>query len=378
MPWKEFMRDMFTGTDEKVERITFNLRRRLNLFKPAFIVTYRSYGTPNRLYLKGRVLANKNINSPDDHHTTWHNLLNMYKRFQTDPIPNAVLGVHFLDQHHTIVTDQDGYFVLNLAPETPLDLDDIWHKVEIELLESPVRFKEGEKSTAEVLVPPPDAEYGIISDIDDTIIETSATNLLKMSGKTFLNNARTRLPFPGVSAFYNSLLLGRNGKRNNPFFYVSSSPWNLYDMLVDFLDVQDIPAGPLLLRDFGISRNKPTMAGHMGHKLKEIENILLTFPHLDFILIGDSGQDDPKIYREVVKRHPTRILAIYIRDVKLTKRARIVEQISEELKGGQVEMLLVPDTVTAAEHAAKQGFIFTEAIPEIEENTEKDESAPNP
>ncbi len=39
-------------------------------------------------------------------------------------------------------------------------------------------------------------------------------------------------------------------------------------------------------------------------------------------------------------------------------------------------MLLVPDTVTAAEHAAKNGFIFTDAIPEIEVNTQKDESDP--
>ena len=149
------MRNMMTGTDEKVDRITFNLRRRLNLFKPVYIVAYRSYGTPTRLYLKGRVLANKNINSPEDHHTTWHNLVNMYKRFYTDEIPNAVLGVHYQDQHYTITSDEEGYFVLNLAPEIPLDLGDIWHHVEIELLESPVRFREGEKATAEVLVPPP-------------------------------------------------------------------------------------------------------------------------------------------------------------------------------------------------------------------------------
>jgi phosphatidate phosphatase APP1 len=378
MTWTDVMKRWMTGTDEKIDRTTFNLRRRLNLFKPVKIVTYRSYGTPNRLYLKGRVITDKGITSPEDHHTIWHNVVNMYKRFLTDEIPNARLGVHYQDQHYTITTDEEGYFVLNLAPETPLVLDDIWHPIMVELTSSPVNFKEGIQATAEVLVPPPDAEYGVISDIDDTIVETGATNLLKMSGRTFLHNARTRLPFAGVSAFYNSLVLGRNGKRNNPFFYVSSSPWNLYDMLVEYLDVQRIPAGPLLLRDFGLSRNKPTHSGHMGHKLKEIENILITYPHLDFILIGDSGQEDPTIYREVVRRHPTRIMAIYIRDVKLKRRARIVEQISEELKGGKVEMLLVPETVTAAEHAALNGFIFTEAIPEIEVNTLEDEKAATP
>jgi hypothetical protein len=62
-----------------------------------------------------------------------------------------------------------------------------------------------------------------------------------MSRNTFFHNAHSRLPFAGVSEFYKSLQLGRNGKRNNPFFYVSSSPWNLYDLLIDFLDLNDIP-----------------------------------------------------------------------------------------------------------------------------------------
>jgi phosphatidate phosphatase APP1 len=378
MVWRKPIWGLFSGRDEKMDRVTFNLRRRLKLIKPLQIITYRSYGTPERLYLKGRLIANKGITAPVEEHSSWRNLVNMYKRFQTDEIPGAQLGVHFKDQHHTITTDEGGYFVLNLAPEEPLELDHIWHPLEVELLSSPVNFKDGLKATAEVLVPPADAEYGIISDVDDTIIETSATNLLKMSGKTLLHNAHTRVPFAGVSAFYHALLLGRNGKRNNPFFYVSSSPWNLYDMLVDFLDVQQIPAGPLLLRDFGMSRNKPTPAGHMGHKLKEIENILLTYPQLDFILIGDSGQEDPKIYREVVRRYPSRILAIYIRDVKLKRRAQLVEKLSDELKDGPVEMLLVPETVTAAKHAVQKGFILLEAIPEIEKDTQKDQASATP
>ena len=116
----------------------------------------------------------------------------------------------------------------------------------------------------------------------------------------------------------------------------------------------------------------------MGHKFKEIENILITYPQLNFVLIGDSGQEDPVIYREVVKKYPTRILAIYIRDVQLPERAKIAVEISEELKKGKVEMLLVENTVTAAEHAANSGLIFSNALPAIEENKEKDKSPAAP
>lgn len=369
--WKKLFNDVSSDVEQKFDDLFFNLRRRLKLNDPLQIVTYRSYGTMNRLYIKGRVLEDKGIESATDKDTIVNNLVNMYHRFQSDEIPGASLKVCFQNQEHTVVTDEEGYFMLNLAPDTPIEWTDMWHEIDIELMEAPVPFTHGLKCTSEVLVPPLDAEYGIISDIDDTVVHTSATDVLAMSRKVFLHNARTRLPFAGVSEFYKALQLGRNGKRNNPFFYVSSSPWNMYDLLKDFLDLNEIPEGPLLLRDFGLQDNKFISSGHMGHKFKEIENILLTYPLLNFVLIGDSGQEDPKIYREVVKKYPGRILAIYIRDVQLAHREQIAMDISTELKD-HVDLVIVDNTVEAAEHAAKMGLIFSEAIPEIEIDKEQD------
>lgn len=369
--WKKIFNKTSNHIEEQFDTLFFNLRKRLKLNDPLQIVTYRSYGTINRLYIKGRVLEDKGIASATDKDTIFHNLVNMYNRFQSDEIPGACLKVNFQDQEHTVITDEEGYFMLNLAPETPIEWTDMWHEIEVELMEAPVPFQAGLKSISEVLVPPLDSEYGIISDIDDTIVHTSATDILAMSRKVFLHNARTRLPFAGVSEFYKALQLGRNGKRNNPFFYVSSSPWNMYDLLKDFLDLNQIPHGPLLLRDFGLQDNKFISTGHMGHKFKEIENILLTYPLLNFVLIGDSGQEDPKIYREVVKKYPGRVLAIYIRDVQLAEREKIAVDISVELKD-HVELVIVDNTVEAAEHAAKIGLIYSEAIPDIETDKEQD------
>ncbi|HEY0053758.1 MAG TPA: App1 family protein [Pedobacter sp.] len=373
MTWKKWFSDSIDIIDDKFDNLAFGLKSRLRLNDPIQIIPYRSYGTANRLYLKGRVLEDKGIAASGDKDTVLNNLVNMYKRFESDEIPNAVLNVTFQDQQHQMVTDEEGYFMINIEPSYPIVTENSWHQVEIELTDSPTKFVKGVKVTADVLVPPEDAEYGIISDIDDTIIETSATNTLAMSRTVFLHNAKTRLPFAGVSAFYKSLQLGRNGKRNNPFFYVSSSPWNMYDLLKEFMDLNEIPAGPLLLRDFGLKENKFfSNGGHMGHKFKEIENILLTYPKLNFVLIGDSGQEDPKIYREVVKQYPGRILAIYIRDVQLPDREQIAIQIKEELSKDKVDMLILDNTVEAAEHAAKLGLIYTETIPEIETEKELD------
>lgn len=358
--------------DDKLDGLVFDFRNRFGLFAPLQIVTYRSYGTPERLYVKGRVLADKGITGAEENQTVWHNLWNMYKRFDSDEIPNAVMEVHFDGKVQEIVTDEEGYFTLNLQPQQPLVLKDIWHLVDIKIKSAPVTFSGEIKAQAEVLVPPPDAEYGIISDIDDTIVMTGATSMLATARNVFFNNARTRLPFAGVSAFYKALQLGRNGKRNNPFFYVSSSPWNTYDLLHDFLDLNEIPAGPILLRDLGLDADKFIKSDHLSHKFKEIENLLITYPQLNFVLVGDSGQQDPVIYEEVVKKYPGRILAIYIRDVKVPERSEIVVKISEGLKDYKVEMLLVENTVNAAEHAAKTGLIFSQEIPEVKTDKAQD------
>ena len=358
--------------DDRFDDLVNGVKARLNLHDPLQIVPYRSYGAANRLYVKGRVLEDKGIGKVTDKDTILNNLVNMYKRFESDEVPGAEVRMSFEGKDLKVSTDQEGYFIINLVPTTPIIAEDLWHDVELELVSAPIPFGTNVKAGAEVLIPPPDAEYGIISDIDDTIIKTGATDILAMSRTVFLNSARTRLPFAGVSEFYKSLQLGRNGKRNNPFFYVSSSPWNMYDLLKDFLDLNTIPAGPLLLRDFGLQDNALISSGHMGHKFKEIEQILLTYPELKFVLVGDSGQEDPKIYREVVKKFPDRILAIYIRDVQLPEREKIAMDISADLSADKVEMVVVDNTVEAADHAAKTGLIFKEAIPAIEEDKAED------
>lgn len=371
---KKAAKIILTG-EEKIDNLTFRLKQKLGWLNPLHIVTYRSYGTPDRLYVKGRVLVDKGITQSEENDTLWENLLNMYRRFESDEIPGARIQLTLQGRQYEITTDNEGYFVLNLAPDTPLQLDDIWHTIEVNLLEAPVPIDEPVKANAYVLVPPPDAEYGIISDIDDTIVRTGATSLLETGRNVLLNNAHTRIPFHGVAEFYKKLQIGRNGKRNNPFFYVSSSPWNNYDLLYHFLELNDIPRGPLLLRDFGFDENKLGHSDHMSHKYKEIENILITYPALNFILIGDSGQQDAPIYREVVKNYPGRIMAIYIRDVAIEHRAKAVSTIADELKAnGEVELVLVKDTAAAAAHAASNGFIYTEQVKDVEDAAEVDKA----
>lgn len=368
---KKHFSSVLSKLDDEVDSWMIELRKHIGSDNPLQIVTYKSYGTPFRIYVKGRVLEDKGILESTGKDSIWNNLLSMYKRFDSNEVPGASLQITFNEKMHSVITDKEGYFTLEFKSDTAIQTDSMWLAVNVDLIDAPYSFSPGINSIANVLIPQSDAEYGIISDLDDTVIKTGATDLLAMSRNTLFHNAHSRLPFAGVTEFYKALQLGRNGKRNNPFFYVSSSPWNLYDLLEDFLDVNTIPEGPLLLRDYGLDQNTAD-SNHMNHKFKEISNILSAYPQLNFVLIGDSGQEDPKIYHEVVTQFPGRILAIYIRDVQLAEREKIAIDFSKELVNDKVEMIIVDNTVEAAEHAAKTGLIFTNAIPEIVTDKEKD------
>jgi phosphatidate phosphatase APP1 len=370
--WKQLFDKYIGYVEERFDDLTDDVKRRLRFYDPLQIVPYRSYGTPNRLYVKGRVLEDKVIGRYKDKDTVLDNLLNMYKRFESDEVPGAEIHVSFEEKENKVHTDEEGYFVLNLVPAQPVITEKLWHELDLVLVNAPIPFQKNISAKAQILIPPADAEYGIISDIDDTVIHTGALHHFAMARTVFLNNAKTRMPFAGVTEFYKALQLGRNGKRNNPFFYVSSSPWNMYDLLQDFLDLNEIPAGPLLLRDFGFREKLFGGSGHHGHKMKEIEQILVTYPELNFVLVGDSGQEDPVIYREVVRKFPGRILAIYIRDVQMADREKIAIDISKELGNKKVEMIIMDNTVEAADHAAKAGLIFREKIEDVKEDKAED------
>ncbi|WP_375416139.1 App1 family protein [uncultured Hymenobacter sp.] len=342
----------------------------LGWLRPLQILPYRSYGTASSFYIKGRLLADQGIATATATDSRWRNFRSMYRRFNSREVAGAELLVTLPDgQQYRTTTDEEGYFLLVLTPRAlPEPVAHLWYPVPLRLDSVPAPLRQptlAVTAAAHVLVPPATAEFGVISDIDDTILVTEATSLRRMLGNVLLRNAHSHRVLDGVADFYQALQKGRTGRPDNPFFYVSSSPWNLYDVLETFLEINNIPPGPLLLRDLGLGRPKtappPGITGsaaiHFGHKLHEIDDLLCAYPRLPFVLLGDSGQEDARIYREVVRRHPSRIRAIYIRDVQVAARAVLVGPVAAELRGEGVEMLLVPDYAAAARHAATLGLI---------------------
>lgn len=348
------------------------LGRKLGLIRSVMIMPYQGFGNGKELFFLGRVLKDRGISIPKLEDSQWRNFKRMYKRFMTWEIPEARVKASFNGITTSATTDEEGYFEFRIELSQPVRGDDRWQKIRLVLDNEVIKNQQPPVAYSYVFIPSDKVEFGVISDIDDTIVPTGATRVWEMLKTTFLGNAQTRVPFPGVAAFYQALSKGLVGRENNPFFYVSSSPWNLYDFLLELMNIHNLPQGPLMLRDIGLSREHFFAGSQTEHKLVQIERIFDIYPDIPFILIGDSGQHDADIYLQVIRDFPGRVKMVYIRDVDPSSHKK-VQKMAEEIRWLGVEMMLVSDTLEAARHAVSKGWILEEDIAHIGKEKEEDE-----
>jgi phosphatidate phosphatase APP1 len=340
---------------------------------PHEIVPYRGFGNASRILVHGRAVASTGVGPAGANDGLMTNLVNTLRRLDSDPLRHARVHVRVSGVEREIVADDEGFFRqwIDLPPSVPTP--EHWTIADLRLL-SPLRPAQPDvRAKGVIRVPRGDATFGVISDLDDTIIQSRVSNFLYAAKTALLDNARTRLPFAGVAAFYQALERGGDGTRSNPVFYVSSSPWNVHDMLVEFLTLQRIPDGPVLLRDWDFDLSALAASRLHQHKEPLIREILDLYPSLPFILIGDTSQRDPEIYREIVRQYPGRILAVYVRNIdpKPTRLASVQALAKEVLDAGS-SLLLADDTAAAARHAAERGWIASDSVREVDEEARAD------
>ena len=349
-----------------VRSIRLGIKSRLGLLGPLEIIDYDGYGSSERIRIAGRVVEAKSIAPARETDSVFGDMQNMYKRMTRMPIPGARITAGFMDELHEVKTNAQGFFEFVFRPG-PSPGNHLWQHLPLKLL-LPLPGGRPVETIGKALIPPSDARHVVISDIDDTVLPTEATNFLRMMRSLFMGSARTRLPFPGVAAFYRALHLGRDDTPINPIFYVSRGPWNLYDLLREFFQLHKIPIGPILnLRDWGLSEEGLTPARPRGHKFRCITDILRTYPDLPFVLIGDSGQLDPEIYKEIVQSHPGRVKAVYIRKVDSTPaREASLDRLGRELERAGSPLIASENTLEMARHAAHLGLIEERRLDDLQ------------
>lgn len=318
------------------------------------IQPYRGYGSRREAFVIGRVFR-QSIPHPDPRRERIvRHLRDIARRIARRSIAGVGVTARLYGTERTVVTDRDGYFRLQIPLREAPPTDRDWHALHIRLETEPPVSARGA-----VYIPPDRARFVVISDIDDTIVHTGVANTLGMLWRLFVEDAGSRTAFAGVAPLYRALHAGATGDQGNPLLYVSRAPWGLYDVLDKFFHMHGVPVGPIMfLREWGLSWRRPFPRRAVDHKQALIRHMLDLYDDLPFILIGDSGQHDPEVYRQIVQEHPGRVLAVLIRNVSRGGgREREIEGLAVAVTRAGSRMLLAADSAAMAEEAERLNVV---------------------
>ncbi|MDO5495121.1 MAG: DUF2183 domain-containing protein [bacterium] len=194
-----------------------------------------------------------------------------------------------------------------------------------------IRAISGDVAEAPVNILAPDVKYGLISDIDDTVMVTYLPRAFIAAWNTFVKHTATRQPVQGMAELYRELQDRHPGM---PVFYLSTGAWNVVPTLTRFLQANKYPDGPMLMTDWGPTNTGWFRSGQ-EHKRTQMRRLAIEFPKIKWILVGDDGQHDPMLYREMAREHPEHVRAILIRQLNPTEQF---------LAHGTFDELYHPDT----------------------------------
>lgn len=318
----------------------------------ATVKVYNGYGHTHDLVVYGHVFRNKPVIRRKYTNNVLLNVMHIIRLFFVEPMPCVKVQLQWRDQTFDSQTEDDGFFKFEWSSH---DVNAGWHQVVVRYIDkggSTVASGEGK-----VFVPH-STQYAFISDIDDTVLVSHSATIGKRLRVLFTKNPRTRKTFNNVVSFYDLLVTAHTTDAiPNPFFYVSSSEWNLYDYLNEFFKYNGLPKGIFLLnqvkRWYELVKTGKTK--HNG-KLVRVLRILKVFPKQQFILLGDNSQHDPAIYSAIAHKHPGKIYAVYIRNIRHEKETetRALLQGMEEMG---VHTCLFNDNAAAIEHARRIGLL---------------------
>ncbi|MBX7482168.1 phosphatase domain-containing protein [Qipengyuania qiaonensis] len=353
---------------------------------PVRIQPYFGYRNRDRLRITARALRSRV--GKFEKRGKWRAAKTMLTQFASHEVPELSVELEIArpgqkSHRHQGLTDEEGFvhFDIRLDPRWDYGDQSAWETVVF-------HWKAGEEERcvdAHVLAPGRDTSLAVISDIDDTIVETGITGdfraVLRNWRRVLVEMPEERILVPGADVFYNALggsevLADSRGQVGNtqsathrPFFYVSSSPWNLFSYLVTYIRGRGLPLGPIFLRDWGLNRRTFGSSSHGAHKSAAIGGIIETYPEMKFALIGDDSQGDLTAFADIALTHPGRIRAVFIRKVgdamsaeELTAKAK--------LEGAKVPLWLGDSYRTCRQFLASTGMLADDEVRAIVDTVE--------
>ncbi|WP_433791268.1 App1 family protein [Actinoplanes sp. CA-252034] len=261
-------------------------------WKP-YITAYTGYGAPGWARVMGRVLLARPgmVRKRREKVRGW-------RSFTTTPVSSALVRIELGGTITEARTDRSGYLDVIVKG----DLDPGWGCARLSTegtvpVDAPIRVID------------PAVKFGVISDIDDTVMVTTLPRPLLAAWNTFVLDEHARTAVPGMAVLYERLVHANPG---TPVVYLSTGAWNVAPTLTRFLSRHLYPAGPILLTDWGPTPDRWFRSGQ-EHKRKSLQRLAEEFPDVRWLLIGDDGQHDQEIYSEFAREHPENVAAVAIR-----------------------------------------------------------------
>ncbi|MCU1546148.1 MAG: synthase [Homoserinimonas sp.] len=306
----------------------------------ATIIPYTGYGSPGWIRVLCRVLLTKPIISDDKRYKK----IRGWRSFTSVPVDDVVVTISIAGVEQHVTADRGGV----VDTVVKVELSPGWHTITI-------RSEGSEVVEAPVFVVDPDARFGLISDVDDTVMVTALPRPLLAAWNTFVLDEHARRPVPGMAVLYERLLRDHPGA---PVFYLSTGAWNVAPTLSRFLMRHLYPSGPLLLTDWGPTHDRWFRSGR-AHKQESLIRLAGEFPQLRWLLVGDDGQHDEELYTHFSESHPTSVEAIAIRQLSTSEavlaggRSKDDERAPED----SARWVYAPDGAGLAEQLSELGLL---------------------
>ena len=277
-------------------------------------ISHTGYGSQDFVRVLGRVLLSRQVEQPVTAESNLSELEasiralrgNMdeqrgWRAFVTAGAMGVPVSITVGNRTTGALTDRSGY--IDVVIHEP-GFEPGWHTVTI-------NAEGAEPVPAWVLVIDRETSFGLVSDIDDTVISTSLPRPFIAAWNTFVRQETARHVVPGMAPMYRTLLAEHPGA---PIFYLSTGAWNTAPTLTRFLKRHGYPAGPMLMTDWGPTNTGWFRSGQ-DHKTESLHRLAREFPRIRWVLLGDDGQHDPKIYGDFARDRPDVVEAIGIREL---------------------------------------------------------------
>lgn len=374
------------------------IQHRLTGRPPAAIIAYAGYGTPATVRLSARVIDDADIGEPSPQDTSWRNARRMFRVFDAQRVEGARVRVEYAGQSCVVETDARGFARAEFAaPATaPFARGATTSRWVLER-PAPAPLKPAPLTpatapvtqTAPVYIPLEAARFIVVSDVDDTIMHSSATSAVRLVIETLRHNVYRRVAFPGVGAFYRALThapefdapahhAAARPIGQHAIYYLTSSVWRVHGLLAAFFALHGLPAGPLLMSDRRLVHGSFEPDRHRLHKLAHLRALVALHPEHRLVLIGDCGQRDPEIFAELAASDPARVAAIYLRDLGDARRLLRVEALLAPARAAGVPICIAPDSLSHARHAVEHGFIDPARLDAIHRSLPEEAQATEP